>query len=230
MHRLLKGAFLALALAGAVLTGCGGGSSGDEENTGRARRKRAKMGGKLTMLWTDDVDNIDPGITLLPDGLHGRLRHAAAAVLVEARRRRDAGAGPRRVRPADLRGRQDRHREDPHRRQVQPAGRPRGDVQGRQVRDRARLLQHRPERLRGRLLRRPRRRQARRRARHEDRRHRDAGRPDDRLQAQARHRAACWRARWRSRSAPRCRRSTRASSTPSSRRCTARTRSRPART
>jgi hypothetical protein len=30
MHRLLNGAFLALALAGAVLTGCGGGSSGDE--------------------------------------------------------------------------------------------------------------------------------------------------------------------------------------------------------
>ncbi len=63
MHRLLKGAFLALALAGAVLTGCGGGGSNDEENTGPAAQQEAKPGGKLTMLWTDDVDNIDPGIS-----------------------------------------------------------------------------------------------------------------------------------------------------------------------
>jgi len=63
MHRLLKGAFLALALAGAVLTGCGGGSSGDDENTAPSLQKEGKEGGTLTMLWTDDVDNIDPGIT-----------------------------------------------------------------------------------------------------------------------------------------------------------------------
>ena len=41
MQRLLKGAFLALALAGAVLSGCGGGSSGDEKATDRARSQRA---------------------------------------------------------------------------------------------------------------------------------------------------------------------------------------------
>jgi peptide/nickel transport system substrate-binding protein len=63
MHRLLKGAFLALALAGAVLSGCGGGSSSDEAKTGQGSPQEGKMGGKLTMLWTDDVDNIDPGIT-----------------------------------------------------------------------------------------------------------------------------------------------------------------------
>jgi peptide/nickel transport system substrate-binding protein len=62
MHRLLKGAFLALALAGAVLSGCGGGSSSDE-TTGKGSPQEGKQGGKLTMLWTDDVDNIDCGIS-----------------------------------------------------------------------------------------------------------------------------------------------------------------------
>src|SRR5918996_1298764 len=62
MHRMAKGAFLALALAGAVLTGCGGGGS-SEKDAGSAAPTEGKQGGKLTMLWTDDVDNIDPGIT-----------------------------------------------------------------------------------------------------------------------------------------------------------------------
>jgi peptide/nickel transport system substrate-binding protein len=65
MHRVAKSAFLALALAGAVLTGCGGG--GDDQASDRSASSGApvegKQGGKLTMLWTDDVDNIDPGIT-----------------------------------------------------------------------------------------------------------------------------------------------------------------------
>ena len=61
-------------------------------------------------------------------------------------------------------------------RQVLAAGRPRGHLEGRQVRDRARLLQHGQQRLRGRLLRRPRGREGRRQAGHEDLRHRDAGR------------------------------------------------------
>ena len=63
MQRMAKGAFLALALAGAVLSGCGGGSdrSGRDGETHGAPIE--KQGGKLTMLWTDDVDNIDPGIT-----------------------------------------------------------------------------------------------------------------------------------------------------------------------
>ena len=62
MHRVARGAFLAFALAGAVLTGCGGGGSSEETAQGGAPVE-GKQGGKLTMLWTDDVDNIDPGIT-----------------------------------------------------------------------------------------------------------------------------------------------------------------------
>ena len=65
MDRMLKGAFLALALAGAVLTGCGGGSSGGEGRSAGSPGApvEGKAGGKLTVLWTDDVDNIDCGIS-----------------------------------------------------------------------------------------------------------------------------------------------------------------------
>jgi peptide/nickel transport system substrate-binding protein len=64
MDRMLKAAFLALALAGAVLAGCGGGgSSGGAEKPGAGAPLEGKTGGKLTMLWTDDVDNIDCGIS-----------------------------------------------------------------------------------------------------------------------------------------------------------------------
>jgi peptide/nickel transport system substrate-binding protein len=64
MDRMLKGAFLALALAGAVLAGCGGESSGGgERDSGDGAPAQGKAGGKLTMLWTDDVDNIDCGIS-----------------------------------------------------------------------------------------------------------------------------------------------------------------------
>ena len=65
MDRMLKGALLALALAGAVLTGCGGGSSGSssEKPSGVGAPVEGKTGGKLTVLWTDDVDNIDCGIS-----------------------------------------------------------------------------------------------------------------------------------------------------------------------
>jgi peptide/nickel transport system substrate-binding protein len=65
MDRMLKGAFIALALAGAVLTGCGGdsGGGGGEKSTGAGAPVEGKTGGKLTVLWTDDVDNIDCGIS-----------------------------------------------------------------------------------------------------------------------------------------------------------------------
>jgi peptide/nickel transport system substrate-binding protein len=65
MDRMLKGAFLALALAGAVLTGCGGESSGGggERSSTPGAPVEGKVGGKLTVLWTDDVDNIDCGIS-----------------------------------------------------------------------------------------------------------------------------------------------------------------------
>jgi peptide/nickel transport system substrate-binding protein len=61
MQRLL----VALALAGAVLAGCGGEgpASDDETGTGSGAPVEGRQGGRLTMLWTDDVDNIDPGIT-----------------------------------------------------------------------------------------------------------------------------------------------------------------------
>jgi peptide/nickel transport system substrate-binding protein len=65
MDRMLKGAFIALALAGAVLTGCGGdsGGGGGEKSTGVGAPVEGKTGGTLTVLWTDDVDNIDCGIS-----------------------------------------------------------------------------------------------------------------------------------------------------------------------
>jgi peptide/nickel transport system substrate-binding protein len=65
MDRMLKGAFLALALAGAVLTGCGGdgSSSGGERSSTPGAPVEGKVGGKLTVLGTDDVDNIDCGIS-----------------------------------------------------------------------------------------------------------------------------------------------------------------------
>src|SRR3954465_12354614 len=66
MDRLHQGAFLALALAGAVLTGCGGGgSSGSsgEKPAGVGAPVARQTGGKLPVVWTDDVDNIDCGIS-----------------------------------------------------------------------------------------------------------------------------------------------------------------------
>ena len=51
----------------------------------------------------------------------------------------EAGAGPRRRRAGDLRGRQDRHGEAQEGRHVLQAGQPRGRGEGRQVRDRARV-------------------------------------------------------------------------------------------
>jgi peptide/nickel transport system substrate-binding protein len=66
MHRVATRAFLALALAGAVLAGCGGEGdrpSSDERITTGGAPVEGRQGGKLTVLWTDDVDNIDPGVT-----------------------------------------------------------------------------------------------------------------------------------------------------------------------
>ena len=59
---LLLGALLALVLGVAA---CGGDDEGDggEEGTSTGAPAEGKKGGKLTALWTDDVDFIDPGIT-----------------------------------------------------------------------------------------------------------------------------------------------------------------------
>ncbi len=66
MDRMVKGALVALALTGAVLTGCGGGNDsapGGEKSQAVGAPVEGKTGGKLTVLWTDDVDNIDCGIS-----------------------------------------------------------------------------------------------------------------------------------------------------------------------
>jgi peptide/nickel transport system substrate-binding protein len=56
---------LLACLAALVLAGCGGGGSdkGGEQGTTSGAPVQGKQGGKLTMLWTDDVDFIDPGET-----------------------------------------------------------------------------------------------------------------------------------------------------------------------
>ena len=200
--------------------------------TGTARSPTGgKPGGKLTVLWAGDVDYVDCGQAYYQSGYIDLLRDAAPAVLVQARRRRQHGPGPRRGAARGLRGRQDRHGQDPQGRQVLAAGRPRGDLQGRQVRDGAHVLLDRRDRLLV-LLRGHRRRRGRRQAGHEDRGHRDARttrRSSSSLSKATRRRARLRRARacWPRR---RSRRSTRRSSTRRRRRPTARTRSRRART
>jgi peptide/nickel transport system substrate-binding protein len=59
---LILGVLLVLTLGVAA---CGGddGDDGGEQGTGQGTPAEGKKGGKLTALWTDDVDNIDPGIT-----------------------------------------------------------------------------------------------------------------------------------------------------------------------
>ncbi len=121
MDRMLKGAFLALALAGAVLTGCGGGGSGGgtgEKAQGVGAPQEGKPGGKLTVLWTDDVDNIDCGISYYQMGYMVCYATQRPLYSWKPEDGTTPGARPRDRRPAGLRGRQDRHREDPQRRQV----------------------------------------------------------------------------------------------------------------
>jgi peptide/nickel transport system substrate-binding protein len=61
---LILGSLLALSL---FVAACGGGGSNNnssgESGTNQGTPAQGKQGGKLTELWTDDVDNIDPGIT-----------------------------------------------------------------------------------------------------------------------------------------------------------------------
>jgi peptide/nickel transport system substrate-binding protein len=58
----LLGALLALSL---LVAACGGSSDNNKSESGSNQGTPAegKQGGKLTELWTDDVDNIDPGVT-----------------------------------------------------------------------------------------------------------------------------------------------------------------------
>jgi peptide/nickel transport system substrate-binding protein len=59
---IILGVLLALTLGVAA---CGGDDSGGggEQGSNQGTPAEGKKGGKLTVLWTDDVDNIDPGIT-----------------------------------------------------------------------------------------------------------------------------------------------------------------------
>ena len=59
---LILGVLLALSFGVAA---CGGDDEGDggEQGTSQGTPAEGQKGGKLTVLWTDDVDNIDPGIT-----------------------------------------------------------------------------------------------------------------------------------------------------------------------
>ena len=59
---LILGVLLTLSFGVAA---CGGNDEGEggEQGTSQGTPAEGKKGGKLTVLWTDDVDNIDPGIT-----------------------------------------------------------------------------------------------------------------------------------------------------------------------
>ncbi len=60
---LILGVLLALTLGVAACGGDDKTSGSGEQNTDSGTPAEGKKGGKLTVLWTDDVDNIDPGIT-----------------------------------------------------------------------------------------------------------------------------------------------------------------------
>ena len=112
------------------------------------------------------------------------------AVLLRTGRQREAAAGHRRRRAADLERPEDDHGQAQEGHQVRPAGQPRDHLEGHQVRLRARVQLARALALRHGLLRRHRRRadQARRDQGHPG--HRDARRLDHRLQAQGAERGA----------------------------------------
>ena len=112
-----------LAALSLGVAACGGSDGG----VGSARRHRhrhqrrptgAKTGGKLTVLWTGDVDHIDCGQTYYQMG--NFICNATQKQLYSYKPDdgADDGAGPRRGRSAGLRGRQDRHGQDQAGRQV----------------------------------------------------------------------------------------------------------------
>jgi peptide/nickel transport system substrate-binding protein len=60
---LILSALLACSLFVAACGGSDSKSNSGEQGTSQGTPAQGKKGGKLTELWTDDVDNIDPGIT-----------------------------------------------------------------------------------------------------------------------------------------------------------------------
>ena len=112
----------------------------------------ARTGGKLTVLWTGDVDHIDCGQTYYELGtfICNATQKARTAF---SQATQDAGAGPRRRRSAGLGGRQDGDGPDQGRRAVLAAvSGPHRHLGRRQVRDRARILPQRRRRLRADLF------------------------------------------------------------------------------
>ncbi len=176
---------LAAVVSAIALAACG--SSNDNKsssNGGGAEIKPVsgqKKGGTLQVQSVEGFEHLDPGSSYFQ--LDYEVVYAAHRPLYSFK-----PEDPTRVVP-DLaasdpqisRRREDRDDQDPPERQVQPARQPRGHVEGRQVRHRARLQPQCRQRLRPVVL------QRRRRGRHgegrTDRRHPDARRHDDRVQA-----------------------------------------------
>ena len=109
---LILGVLLALTLGVAACGGDDKTAGSGEQNTDSGTPAEGKKGGKLTVLWTDDVDNIDPGITYYQMGFAVNEATHRPLYGYEADDARQRRSGPRRVRPGDLGGRQDRHGQD----------------------------------------------------------------------------------------------------------------------
>ena len=107
-----------------------------------------KKGGTLKVLANSDFDNIDPGIAYYQFSYEFLTSTDKTLYQYKPDDPRQADPGPRRERSEDLGRQEDGHGQDQVRRPVLAAGQPRGHVERRQVRDRARLHQAGRQRLR----------------------------------------------------------------------------------
>ena len=115
---------IAAVLALALVVGCGGDDDSEEPaEQGSQPQQEAKQGGDLTVMYAADVDKIDPGQTYYQYGMN--VAYATQRPLYSYKPddaknlEPDLAEGPPEI-AADGKS---RHGEDPHRRQVQPAGR-----------------------------------------------------------------------------------------------------------
>ena len=167
----------------------------------------AQQGGTLEVIAAGDFDYLDPGAAYYKYTYMFTSADAPRPDRLAARRRQTSPARPRRRGARDLGRPPDGHLHAPRRRHVQPAGRPRGDLGGRQVRDRAHVAaggrRTDTRELHGRLdgfddaLEAG---QGGRHGRPRHQRHRDPRRQDDRLQAHRGDGDGRWSRRCRSRS------------------------------
>ena len=169
-----------------------------------------KKGGKLTVLSGGDVDYMDPRQDVLHVRDRDHERDPPRAVRVPARTSRPSRCRTSPTSDArDLRGRQDRHREDQEGHHVLQAGQPRGESKDVKYAIERAFTANVPQRLRPRLPGRPRGRSEGAGRLQGDPGHRDAGRSHDRLQAHQGHGRGARRRARRCRSRSRCRRSSR---------------------